>query len=174
MGRVLEIEVDAERLADLLDHLTGRRGEFDRPAVPSDTAHRGGDLGHGVVRGDGGPVTGRALGHEPHPRDALLGGLDEIQASLVRQGEREAPDLAHTLGDPLEKVRPVIDDPVRAMGTARLLVRKEEQDQVALRADTGATPRARERDEHRVHVLHVDRTATPHHVVDDLEVTVKE
>jgi hypothetical protein len=59
----------------------------------------------------------------------------------------------------------VVDQPARAPGPARLLVRGERQHHVARRAPPLAQPLPDHRDHHRVHVLHVHRAAAPDAVV---------
>ena len=136
-----------------------------RPAMLPDARDRGRNLRHCVVIREGRPVSGPALRDQAHPGDALLGGLDEIEPTVIGQGERKAADLAHALADTVKQVGPVIDDPVRSVLAACLLVRDKEEDQVPLRAHAGPAPRARERDEHGIHVLHVHGSASPDHPV---------
>ena len=58
-------------------------------------------------------------------------------------------------------MRVVVDEPVAAVRAAGLLVGEEDEGRVAggLGAGAGEVPDVRE--DHRVHVLHVDRAATP-------------
>ena len=62
---------------------------------------------------------------------------------------------------PSNRSRVVVDQPVRAELAARLLVGEEAQHDVARRAPALAPPLAHDREDHRVHVLHVDRAASP-------------
>ena len=98
---------------------------------------------------------------QPHPGQALLGGLDEVEAQVVADGDAEAADLADRLGAALEQVGVLVDQPAGAELAAGLLVGDEGQHDVARRLDAGAGPVADQRQHHRVHVLHVDRAAAP-------------
>ena len=109
----------------------------------------GGELGDGVVVVQERAVPGHAARAQPHPAQALLRGLDEVDPLLV-QREREAADLADRLGAALEEVGPVLHQPLRAERAARLLVRDEGEDDVARRHDavaarSGGRPRSSSR-----------------------------
>ncbi len=113
-------------------------------------------------------MPGPALGRQPHPGDALLGRLDEIEPARVVDGDAEPADLADRLGAPLEQLRVLVDQPVRAVRAAGLLVGDERQHDVPRRAAALAEPLPDDREDHRVHVLHVDRAAPPDAAVGDL------
>ena len=132
-----------------------------REPVVAQARDRLGDLGDGVVVVQERPVPRRPAGPQPHPAQALLGGLDQVHP-LVVDRQREAPDLTDGLGAAVEQVGPVLDEPLRAQGAARLLVREEREDQVPRRHHAVAAELPGDRDHHRVHVLHVDRAAAPH------------
>ena len=78
-------------------------------------------------------MPGPAAGPQPHPGDALLGGLDQVDAPVLAQRQREAADLPDRLGAPLEQVGPVLDQPLRPVRAARLLVGDEREHDVARR-----------------------------------------
>ncbi len=112
------------------------------------------------------PCPARPRAEQPHPRHPLLGGLDQVEPALspvaARHRQREPADLADRLGDPGEQVGPVLDEPVRAVLAAVLLVGDEGEHQVPRRDDAGPFEVAGDRDHHPDHVLHVDRAAAPH------------
>ena len=117
--------------------------------------------GDGVVVVHERAVAGLAAGGEPHPGQALLGGLHEVEAQVVADGDAEAADLADRLGAALEQVGVLVDQPAGAELAAGLLVGDVGQHDVARRLDAGAGPVADQRQDHGVHVLHVDRAAAP-------------
>ena len=108
-------------------------------------------------------VTGSALGGQLHPGEALLGGLDQVEPQLVVDGEAEPADLADRHSDALEQVRSVLDEPVRPEVAAGLLVGEEREHERPARSASGPQSVADDRQDHRVHVLHVDGAAPPHH-----------
>ena len=68
------------------------------------------------------PWPGRPFALQAQPVDALLGRLDQVQPQVVADRVREAADLADRLGAALEQLRMVVDEEVRAVDAARLLV----------------------------------------------------
>ena len=106
-----------------------------------------------------------AVGGEPQPDDALLGGLQQVGAPLVPvavgDGDAVAADLADRLGDTLEDLGVLGHHEVRPLGATGLLVGEEDHDEVARRHGAGAREVAHGGQHHRVHVLHVDRAAPP-------------
>ncbi len=139
--------------------------------MPAQFADRLGDRGDGVVVVDHRPVPGAAARGQPHPHHPLLRGLDQVEppftAVAARHGQREAADLADRLGDAVEQVGPVVDQPFAAVLAAGLLVGDEREHQVARRHDARAFEVPGDRDDHADHVLHVDRAAAPHVAVLD-------
>ena len=107
------------------------------------------------------PWPGPAAGGQPHPGQALLGGLHEVEAQVVADGDAEAADLADRLGAVLEQVGVLVDEPAGAELAAGLLVGDVGQHDVARRLHAGAGPVAHQRQDHGVHVLHVDRAPAP-------------
>ena len=85
------------------------------------------------------PARPRAV--QPQPGDALLGGLQQVGARArpvaVGDGDAVAADLADRLGDALEELGVVLDDVVRPLDAAGLLVGEERDDQVARRLGAG-------------------------------------
>ena len=140
-------------------------GQHQRELVAAKPGHRLRDRGDGVVVVHDRAVTGAAARGQPHPRHALLGGLDEVQPPLAavaaRHGQREAADLADRLGDAVEQVGAVVDQPLAAVLAAGLLVGHEREHQIARRHDAGAFEVPRDGEHHADHVLHVDRAAAP-------------
>ena len=98
-----------------------------------------GDGGDGVVVVDHRAVPGAAAGGQPHPQHGLLGRLDQVEPALTavaaRHRQREPADLADRLGDAVEQVGPVVDQPVAAVLAAGLLVGEEREHQIARRDD---------------------------------------
>ncbi len=74
-------------------------------------------------------------------------------------------DLADGFRRAGEQLGTVVDDVAGAEVSPVLLVREEGDDQVALGALVGAKDVLQRRDDHGVHVLHVDRAAPPQHSV---------
>ena len=142
-------------------------GEGEREGVVAQLGDRLGDLGDRVVVVQERPVPRPAAGPQPHPRDALLRRLDEVDAPVLGQGQGEPTDLTDRLGAAREQVRPVAHQPLRPVGPAGLLVGQEGEDDVPRRHDPVALEPPRDRDHHRDHVLHVDRAAPPHVAVLD-------
>ncbi len=108
-----------------------------------------------------------AAGDETDPHERLLADLQQVGAPIADR-DRVAADLADRLRRAREPLGLVLDDERRALDAAVLLVGEERQDEVAL----GLLPRAQDlgdrRQDHGVHVLHVDRAAAPQHPVADL------
>ena len=142
-----------------------RGDELARPLVGGDPRDRLGEADDGVLVVGHRAVAGPAVCGQPQPGDALLGGLQEVGAPLpavaVGQGDAVAADLADRLGDALEDLGVVGDEEVRPLGAAGLLVGEEDDDEVAWGHGAGAGEVAHAREDHRVHVLHVDGAAAP-------------
>jgi hypothetical protein len=166
--RPVRVEVDLEGVRDRLQKGALGVGDPVRPLVVSDPGHSRGQLGDGVVVVAEGAVPRSSVGHQVEPGDALLRGLDQIEAEVVVDGERETADLADRLGAPLELVGVVIHQPLSAETAARLLVRAEHQGDGASRRHPGPRPGAHHAEHHGVEVLHVHRTAAPDAAVGDL------
>jgi hypothetical protein len=158
---ILRVDGDAVRLRRGVEEGPHRRDHSQRPLVAAEPGHRLGELRHGIVVVDHRAVPGGALHGQPHPLDALLGRLHRVQTQVVADGEAEPPDLADPLRAALEQLGTVVGHPVAAENPAGLLIGREAQDD----GTGGRPPRAQsvadDRQDHRVHVLHVDRTATP-------------
>jgi hypothetical protein len=116
-------------------------------------------------------VAGEAARGQLHPHHRLLGGLDQVEAAFTavaaRHGQREPTDLADRLGDALEQVGAVVDQPLGPVFPAGLLVGDEREDKIPRRHDPRAFEVPGDRDQHAAHVLHVDRAAAPHIAVGD-------
>jgi hypothetical protein len=147
------------------------RSCIDGPGVAgqacADGRERLRQVGDRVVALPHGPVPGRAARPQPHPADALLAGLDQVQP-LSPDLDGEATHLADRLGAALEQVRTVLDEPVGALASAGLLVGREHERDGALRHDAGPLTGTHHRQQHGVEVLHVDRAAAPQVAVLDL------
>ena len=145
LGLVL-VEVDAGGLAEPVEQLRTVGVISTRPLVLADPGHGLGQPGDRVVVVDLGAVPGAAVGDQPQPVDALLGGLQEVEAHRVAgravHSDGEPADLADGLGDAVEQVAAVLHQPVAALDPAGLLVGEEGEDQVARRP---ASERARSR-----------------------------
>ncbi|CAK7282174.1 hypothetical protein SGPA1_20140 [Streptomyces misionensis JCM 4497] len=165
---VLRVQLGAERVAQLVEEGPGGLGDPHRELVPADPGDGLGQLGDGVVPVDHGAVPGGAGHGELHPVHALLGRLDQIEPPLLVHGEGEAADLADRLGDALEQLGVVVDQVPGAVGAARLLVGEEGDHDVPRGPPPAAQPVAHDGEGHGVHVLHVDRPASPHAPVGDL------
>src|ERR1700683_5201102 len=100
------------------------------PRGAAERADRLSQFGDRIVAVDHGAVAGRAARGQPQPGDALLRDLQEIEA-LTAEGQAEPADLPDRLGDALEQVRVLVDQPARAPAAARLLVRGEREHDVA-------------------------------------------
>lgn len=75
-----EIPVIVPRVSS---RLADRRDVLARPLVGGDAADRGGEADDGVLVVGHRPVTRPAVGSQPQPGDALLGGLQEVGALLA-------------------------------------------------------------------------------------------
>ncbi len=165
--RVLRVEPDAGQLLHPGEECPNGRCDLQRPGVRPDPGHGLAEPGDRVVVVDLRPVPGATVRHEPEPADPLLRGLEQV-CPPAADHRREAADLADRLADALDQVGPLVDDPGGAVVPTCLLVREERHDQVARRALAGAHQVADGREDHGVHVLHVDGAAAPDAVVDHI------
>ena len=101
--------------------------------------HRLGELGDRVVVVDHRAVPGAARGASAAARPCPSPRSRSGRAAGVAEREREPADLADRLGDALEQVRVVVDQPVRALAAAGLLVGEEAR---ARRRAAAGGPRA--------------------------------
>ena len=99
--------------------------------------------------------------------ERLLADLQQVGAA-VADGDGVAADLADRLGRAGEPLGPVLHDERGAFDAAVLLVGEEREDEVALGLLAGAEDVGHRRQDHGVHVLHVDGAAAPQHPVADL------
>ena len=113
------------------------------------------------------PWPGPAACGEAHPGHPLLGGLDQVDPASAH-GRREPADLADGLGAVGEPVGVLLDEDLRAVAPARLLVGGEAEHHLAVRGRIGRRAGAHDAEQHRVEVLHVDRAAAPDLAVLDL------
>ncbi len=116
-------------------------------------------LGDRVVRLQHGSVPRCPARGQPHPGDALLRCLDQVEPAPADRGAEPA-DLANRLGDALEQLGVVVHQPASAPTPARLLVGGEREHHVA-RPPPLPQPLPDDGQDHRVHILHVDRAAPP-------------
>lgn len=82
--------------------------------------------------------------------------------------EGEGPGLADAFRAAREEPGMVVCQEARAVDGARLLVRGVRDDDVPAGAHALPGPATDHREDHRVHVLHVDRATAPHDTVADL------
>ena len=164
IGR-LGVERQAGLLADGGQELHDGVGEHQRKLVAAQPGNSLSDGGDRVVVVHHRAVPAPAAGGQPHPLHALLGRLDQVEAALTavaaRHRQRKAADLADRLSDAVEQIGPIVDQPVRPVATAVLLVGHEGEHQVAWRHDAGLLQLPGDHDRHAHHVLHVDRAAAP-------------
>ena len=104
---------------------------------------------------------------QPPPGETLLADVDRHGPMAVVVGAGPAAQLGqHVVGG--DRVPMVLDHPLSAPDTARLLVADTEVDQIPFGSETfGGEPTERDRHRRR-QVEHVDRPATPHLAVDQL------
>ena len=168
--RVRRVDLDAERVGHLLEEraapsASSASATRARPIRATASASAVTALSSLTIE----PCPARPVGDQPQPGDALLRGLDQVDAAGRRDGEREAADLADRLGDALEQLGVVVDQPVRARACRRPPRRRGSRGR---RRAAACGPRgaicADERQHHRVHVLHVDGAAAPDAAVGDL------
>ena len=161
---VVGIEVHPGHVRDDREEVAHRRrdvhGQVESPESSDGVAQRR----DRVVLVDHGPVPRATVCRQPQPADSLLGRLHQIETEVVAHGHREAADLTDRLGDAVEQVRPVLDQPVRADRSTRLFVWQEHDDDVAIRLYAVARPRAHRGQRHAAHVLHVHGATTPEHL----------
>ena len=140
-------------------------GQHQRKLVAAQPGDRLGEGGYRVLVVHHRAVPRLAPGGQPHPLDALLGRLYQVEAALTavgaRHGQGKAADLADRLGDAVEKIGPVVDQPLRPVAAAVLLVGYEREHQIPRRHDAGPPQLPGDDDHHADHVLHVDRAAAP-------------
>jgi hypothetical protein len=89
-------------------------------------------------------------------------------APIIADRHREPADLADRLLAVREQLGVLVDQPVRAVVPAGLLVRGEHQHDRPPRPCSGPLTGTDDRQHHRVEVLHVDRAAAPDAAVLDL------
>jgi hypothetical protein len=102
---------------------------------------------------------------QPHPGEALLRGLDQVEPQFGVDLVRVAADLADRLGAALEQPGVLGREELRAVGAAGLLVGQEGQHDVTPRPAPLAQHPAHDGQRHRVHVLHVHGAAAPDQAV---------
>src|SRR5699024_2497589 len=119
------------------------------------------DTGDGVLGVRGGAVARASGRRESQPCLAALGVLDRIEASGLVDREGEPSTLADRLGDAVEDLRAVLDQVLRSVNTAALLIGDEEEYEVPRRHRPGASQMSCDGEEHRDGVLHVDGSAAP-------------
>jgi hypothetical protein len=124
-------------------------------------------MGDGVVVVDHRTVPGGAAGPQPHPGDALLAGLDQVEPLPADLGG-EAADLADRLGAALQQVRTVVDDPVGAEQATGFLVGGEHEGDRTVGNHAGPLTRPHDREQHGVEVLHVDGATSEQVAIHDL------
>ena len=146
---------------DLVEEALHRLGEHQREAVAAQPGDGLGEDRHGVLVVDHRAVPRTGAHAQPHPGDRLLRGHHGVDADVLTEGQREAADLAERLGAAREQVGAVLGEPVRAVGAAGLLVGEEREHDVARGDGALGGELARERQDHRVHVLHVHRAPAP-------------
>ncbi len=130
--------------------------------------HGLGELGDGVVPVEHRPVPGPAVRGQPHPGDALLGGLDQVEPPIAPIVTLNPPTSPIASVHPLEQLRVLVDQPCApyfppASSSAGTPAPRH--------APACAPRRSRCRDDrqdHRVHVLHVDGPTPPDAAVGDL------
>ena len=165
VGRV-QVDVHAELLGQRLQELADRLGHHDRELVPADPGDRLGQPGHRVVLVPHRAVAGAAARDQAQPGHALLGGLDRVDPDVVGRSV--------TLNPPTSLIASV--QPSNSSGwlsTRNRAPLTPPASSSATNATTtsrgGRSPRARplpdHRQQHRVHVLHVDRAAAPDEAV---------
>ena len=125
------------------------------------------ELGDRVVAVQHRAVPRAPPGGQLHPGHALLGGLDQVDATAAHGGA-EPSHLADRLGAALEPLGVVLDEGLGTLVPAGLLVGGEAEDDRAFGLATGPGARPDHREQHRVEVLHVDRPAAPQVAVPDL------
>ncbi len=109
-----------------------------------------------------------AVHGQPHPGDPLLRRLDQVEPQVVPDGEAEPADFADCLCHAVEQLRVVVHGPVRTELAAGLLVGQEREYDGPAREPSRAYPVADHRQDHRVHVLHIDRAPAPYTAIGDL------
>ena len=134
-------DLQARDLAQPVEELPHRVVDAQREPVRPQPRDGRRDLGDGVVVVQERPVPRHPARPQPHPAQALLRRLDQVEPLLVDR-EREPADLPDRLGAPREEVRPVLHQPLRAERPTRLLVGDEREDEVARRHHAVAPERA--------------------------------
>ncbi len=151
---------------DLVQKCPHGGGQPDRPLVATDRGDCLCDSRDGVVRVSHGAVSSGSLRSEPEPGDALLGGLDQIQA-LAFDDRRETSDLSDRFGACFEPLPPLIGQRMGAQDAARLLVSRERQRDGTARLLPSASSGAHHGQDRCVEVLHVDGSPSPYIAVHD-------
>ena len=106
------------------------------------------------------------MGDEVEPGQPLLCRLDEVD-TLAADVDGVAADLRDRLGGSGEQLGTVAHHMPGTVVSAGLLVCEERDDEVPTRSESLAEHGADGRDDHRVHVLHVHRSAAPQQTVLD-------
>ena len=156
----------AGELADSRRAAAHRGDVLARPLVRVDPRDRLGQADDRVLVVGDRAVPGAAVGAQPQPGDALLGGLQQVGAGrlavAVGDGDAVAADLADRLGHARRTPRGGRRPPSGCPGRRRPPRRRRTR--TPGRAAARVPVRARwrtARQHHRVHVLHVDRAAAP-------------
>ena len=136
--------------------------------VLADAGDGGGEPADRVVPVDLGAVAGRAVRGELQPGGAALPRRDRVELQSGPGVEGEGAGLADALGAALEEFGVLVGEEAGAVRGAGLLVGGEGDHDVPAGPDPCAGPGPDDREDHRVHVLHVDGAAAPDDPVADL------
>ena len=108
--------------ANCLDARGHRGGHGHREPVIADPGDGPSQFRDCVVIVEHRSVPRGPFGLEPHPRQALLSGLHQVQTQVVAHSDRESTHLADRFGDSGEHVGTVLHDPVGTVPPTGLFV----------------------------------------------------
>ena len=167
--QVMRVELFAEYLRHHVEEQAHRVGNCTGHSYRPMPRERLSQLGHCVVFVGQRAVPCRALRDEPHPDDALLGCLRQGRPGGRSASGSEKPPTSLTASvTPSNSSGWLSTIAVRAHAPAGFLVGEErEHDGRCGRRPVRSRSRTHGQD-HRVHVLHVDRAAAPHAAVGHL------
>src|SRR5580765_363864 len=145
---------------DRLDHVADDRRDVDRERLAVEVTQHLRESSHRPVAVDHGPVAAAAADRRLQPADLLLAELDRVEA-LARDLPGDPARFSKGMPDAGEKLGMLLDEELRAVVAAVLLVAEDDEDHVSRQLELASCRAQKRRDVHRDGALHVDGAASP-------------